>query len=298
MHGQELGRRASRSRRLRHHLHRHRPGRHAGRRQPGTTTGAGAGGAAAGDRLGRRRLARMTWRRWRRWPPRGSRASSSAAPCTMAGSIRRRHWRWWPGAGRRADRSAGVQLQHFPRQIEAAADQHPGRRRPARQGGQRRRHRAAGPRDAAAGGDIASTGIARCCPGSATAQSVLASGMIGRGIPAPACRPSCRPAMQRPVARRPGAQLLRRQRRAGAGIVAAVEPQLPTPAAARGQPAGQALQAGRPFGAGNAGGDGGSGQPGRVPAAQRGDGHAGVVHLMRAGQRRAAAGPARPPHRR
>ena len=69
-----------------------------------------------------------------------------------------------------------------------------------------------------------------------------------------------------------------------AGIVAAIQPQLPPRRQQRREAPGQALHAAGPFGAGDAFDNRGLGQPKRVPGAECRDGDAGIVGLVGAGQ--------------
>ena len=126
---------------------------------------------------------------------------------------------------------------------------------------------------------MASTGRASCCPGSATAHRVVANGTNGRrnSVASFACfMPTTRCTGRSDHDRRCSARTI-----AGAGIVPAVQPQLPVRRQQRGQPAMQALQPRRPFRARRC-----RRAIHRQPRrAHRGDGDAGVVELERARQR-------------
>ena len=193
----------------------------------------------------------------------------------------------------RRRRTSRVQLQHLARQIEAAADQHPARAA-ARARSRRSASATCGPGRATPpeAATIASTGMRQVLPGfrhrpQRRGVRQQRAQELGGVLACPSCRRSGAPAG------RPRWQM-RAEHLAGAGIVAAVQPELPARRQQRGQPAVQALQPRRPFGARRcrrAIAASATRKPGR---AQRGDGDAGVVELVRPGQRRRRQQPARP----
>ena len=89
-----MGREDGRTRRRRDPAHQHGPRRHARRLRPGAHPRRRRRGAGAGDRLGRRRLPRSTWRTASRWAaptqcwPRAS-STTASTPCAKP----RRCWR-------------------------------------------------------------------------------------------------------------------------------------------------------------------------------------------------------------
>ena len=176
---------------------------------------------------------------------------------------------------------APVRLQHLAGEIEAAADQDTRAAAPAARGSRPARPALSAPAgDAAGRRDDRLHRHRRCWPGSATAQSVAAQrqqraqelGGVLRLLHAD-------DQMHRPI--RPAGEVLG-QRRAGAGIVAAVEPQLPVRRQQRRQLPAQPLQSGRPFRRAMPPRDRRRRQP-SARGAQRGDGDAGVVELKQPG---------------
>ena len=211
--------------------------------------------------------------------------------------------RRWPGRGRGPAAEQGPALGPTcarpvrPRPASAPRRPDKGCRRSARgpaapprgSAAQRRGHRRAGARHAAAGRDDAldrhGQVLARLRhrPDAWRRMRQQRAEEFRHQPCCPSCRRSGAAGRSRPDAARCAASAW-----PPPGIVAAIEPQLPArraaPAASR--PCSRCSRR-RPFGAATPAAIAASRQPGRVPGAQRGDGDAGIVGLMRA---RAAPG--------